>query len=400
MSKAVREILETAQNEKLNAQAIDPNVPTTSGATPNYGLPQWSGNDITDWFELNPAFSKIDEAMNANAVAADTAQKTGDSNTASIANLTESLNSTITRVTNVENVNTQQTQQITLNTTHLNEHDTSIQANATAIAALQEAESGTSGDVAALQADVKTLQGQMTTANNNIATNADAIGNLTELETTVKTDLVSAVNEIIGGSGSGEGATLADIGNLADLETTDKSNLVAAINEVFSGNEGFDVYATGSNRQPLISSSDFSGLGLSLLSVNTGSAITGATELHNLQVSVQGNANITNGFGVSTSEKIMIIPEGLELLAKLSNRQYGSFSASFPAMINPTSGEIQLVASTIKQGIVGSVTISDQNALDLSLNGQIFVLVRKGVSLTTLNLTPTLSKTLTLVKQN
>lgn len=196
MSNGVKEILETGKNEKLNAQAIDPNVPTTSGATPNYGLPQWSGNDITDWFELNPAFSKIDEAMNANAVAADTAQKTGDSNTASIANLTESLNSTITRVTNVENVNTQQTQQITLNTTHLNEHDTSIQANATAIAALQEAEGGTSGDVAALQADVTTLQGQMTTANNNIATNADAIGNLTELETMVKTDLVSAVNEV------------------------------------------------------------------------------------------------------------------------------------------------------------------------------------------------------------
>lgn len=189
--------------DSKNARAIQPNVPTTSGATPNYGLPQWAGNDLTDWFELNSAFSKIDEVMKANDTAADTAQQTGDTNTAAIANLTETANGLLTRVTNVENVNTQQTQQITLNTTHLNEHDTSIQANTQAIAALQESEGGTSGDVAALQADVTQLQGQMTTANNNIATNADAIGNLSELTTTEKTNLVGAINEVAGSSGGG-----------------------------------------------------------------------------------------------------------------------------------------------------------------------------------------------------
>lgn len=180
----------------LMAQAIEPNVPTTSGATTNYGLPQWEGGDVTNWFELNPAFSKIDEVMKANADGVETAQSQGNSNTAAIANLTESLNNTISRVTSAENINTQQTQQITLNTTHLNEHDTAIQANNAAIESLQSEGTEQGGDIASLQADVSTLQGQLTTAQYNIATNADHIGDLSGLITTAKKNLVNAVNEI------------------------------------------------------------------------------------------------------------------------------------------------------------------------------------------------------------
>ena len=176
--------------------AVEPNQPTTSGKTENYGLPQWEGSDITDWFELNPAFAKIDEAMHANEVSAQIAQNTADSNTTSVGNLTESLNNTISRVTAAENVNTQQTQQITLNTTHLNEHDTAIQANTTAIQALQNEGGEQGGDIASLQADVTTLQGKVTTAERNIITNADHIGNISELETSANTNLVVAINEI------------------------------------------------------------------------------------------------------------------------------------------------------------------------------------------------------------
>lgn len=183
-------------NDITMAQEIEPNVPTTSGATPNYGLPQWEGNDVTNWFEFNPAFSKIDEVMKANADGVETAQLQGNSNTAAIANLTESLNNTISRVTSAENINTQQVQQITLNTTHLNEHDTAIQANKVAIEALQSEGTEQGGDISALQADVTTLQGQLTTAQNNIATNTDHIGDLSGLITTAKKNLVNAVNEI------------------------------------------------------------------------------------------------------------------------------------------------------------------------------------------------------------
>lgn len=49
---------------------------------------------------------------------------------------------------------------------------------------------------------------------------ADKVGDLSNLSTTVKTNLVVALNELFG-----------NVGNLDDLQTTDHSNLVAAINE-------------------------------------------------------------------------------------------------------------------------------------------------------------------------
>ena len=54
--------------------------------------------------------------------------------------------------------------------------------------------------------------------------NASKIGNLAGLETTAKTDLVSAINEVK--------RSASTVGDLADLETTAKTDLVSAINEV------------------------------------------------------------------------------------------------------------------------------------------------------------------------
>ena len=63
------------------------------------------------------------------------------------------------------------------------------------------------------------------------------VGNLEDLETTNKDNLVSAINEV--NSNSNDNVT--NIGNLEDLETTNKNNLVSAINEV---NSKKDVYST------------------------------------------------------------------------------------------------------------------------------------------------------------
>ncbi|MBP5593518.1 MAG: hypothetical protein J6X75_05080 [Clostridia bacterium] len=70
------------------------------------------------------------------------------------------------------------------------------------------------------------------------------IGTLTNLTTDAKTDLVSAINEVDGhadsatsaaGSAQGDATTaLNSIGTLSSLTTTEKSNLVGAINEVAS----------------------------------------------------------------------------------------------------------------------------------------------------------------------
>ena len=54
--------------------------------------------------------------------------------------------------------------------------------------------------------------------------NTEAIGNLNLLETTVKTDLVSAINEVNSGSSA--------VGDLENLTTDAKNNIVSAINEV------------------------------------------------------------------------------------------------------------------------------------------------------------------------
>ena len=77
--------------------------------------------------------------------------------------------------------------------------------------------------------------------------NESAIGTLSDLNTTTKTDLVSAINEVntqVGtntnniGTNTANIATLGgNIGNLVDLTTTAKNNLVAAINEVKGVND-------------------------------------------------------------------------------------------------------------------------------------------------------------------
>jgi hypothetical protein len=58
--------------------------------------------------------------------------------------------------------------------------------------------------------------------------NAEAIGTLTDLTTTAKTDLVSAINEVDGHADDNADA----IGTLENLTTTAKTDLVSAINEV------------------------------------------------------------------------------------------------------------------------------------------------------------------------
>ena len=66
------------------------------------------------------------------------------------------------------------------------------------------------------------------TGRDAISDNTTAIGTLANLDTTAKTDLVSAINEVADtASGNSD-----KIGTLANLDTTAKTDLVSAINEV------------------------------------------------------------------------------------------------------------------------------------------------------------------------
>lgn len=73
-----------------------------------------------------------------------------------------------------------------------------------------------------------TVKTDLVSAINEVKTVADKVGNLSNLTTSANTDLVSAINEVDAESDSNTSA----IGTLANLETTNKTNLVGAINEV------------------------------------------------------------------------------------------------------------------------------------------------------------------------
>ena len=97
--------------------------------------------------------------------------------------------------------------------------------NATAIGTLSSLTTTAKTDLVAavneVDADTATNANNIATNTSNIATNTSAIGTLANLTTTSKTDLVVAANEIN-----------SKVGNLANLDTNAKSNTVAAINEV------------------------------------------------------------------------------------------------------------------------------------------------------------------------
>lgn len=70
---------------------------------------------------------------------------------------------------------------------------------------------------------------------------AKNLGDLTELETEDKTNLVAAVNEVVGNAEdmADDIEEIAEAqGDLADLTTTEKTNIVGAVNEVVGSVEG------------------------------------------------------------------------------------------------------------------------------------------------------------------
>lgn len=238
--------------------------------TPNYGLPVTLPEDKVNWFDYNPAMTKIDETMKANETASKVAQETADSNTASIGNITQSLNNTIDRVTTQENAMTSLEQQVTLNTTHNNEQDTQLGLIKTQIEALEE-EVGTGGTptpggesltekVEELQQNVSEISTNLATAQRDITNNADHIGNLNGLKTTEKSNLVNAVNEVFDKSqdvqmGNVNVNTMNNFANMALYQSTlipqginyDPLNPGDAIGEENLGRNGVQVKQWNTN---------------------------------------------------------------------------------------------------------------------------------------------------------
>ena len=100
-------------------------------------------------------------------------------------------------------------------------------------------------------ADMSAIDSGIYAAKLEANTNTSTIGNLASLNTTAKTNLVGAINEIDGdietlsgtvGQHTTDIATnTSAIGNLASLNTTAKKNLVSAVNEVNSDIKKFNL---------------------------------------------------------------------------------------------------------------------------------------------------------------
>lgn len=90
--------------------------------------------------------------------------------------------------------------------------------------------------------DMAKIDAGIYSAESKALVNEGAIGNLTDLDTTAKNNLVSAINEVNTNTGTNTssistlstnvGTNTTNIGTMANLVTDDKSSLVNAVNEV------------------------------------------------------------------------------------------------------------------------------------------------------------------------
>ena len=142
---------------KLNIQLFGHTNETT-----NYDLPQFVGTDKPTWLgDFNTAMSTIDTAVGTNASA---------------------ITSLGTRVTSAEGIASQASTDVASLTSTVN----TLSGNVTTVT--------TTANNA--QSTATSALNTANTADGKATTNASSIGDITDLETTVKTDLVSAINEV------------------------------------------------------------------------------------------------------------------------------------------------------------------------------------------------------------
>ena len=132
--------------------------------------------------------------------------------------------------------------------------------------------------------------------NEVLSTISNIIGDLDELDTTDKTNLVAAINEVL--------STISNItGDLDDLDTTDKTNLVAAINELMSDK------LSNANIYNIV---DYGALGDGLTDCSDAidAAIVDATTNGGVVYIPAGNYNITRTINVAFNKPFSIMGVG------------------------------------------------------------------------------------------
>ena len=206
-------------------------------------------------------------------------------------------------------------------------------------------------------ADMSAIDTGIYNAKSEAETNTSAIGTLSNLTTTEKSNLVGAINEVDGNvdtlSGTvGQHTTdiagnTAAIGNLANLETTNKTNLVAAVNEV-DGNiddlvSKFDLTATsyGSGELALDGCTLTSG-SITVAKNSDGSLCKVYGELLLNKTQQVGTITIHNA-GINPTSEFTVSCAGFEFNANI----YGFQTAG---IIFKTNGDIDIISYGVSSG--------------------------------------------------
>jgi len=149
-------------------------------------------------------------------------------------------------------------------------------------------------------ANITTNTSNIATNTSNISTNTTAIGTLASLETDVKTDLVSAINEVntnadnnasaISTNTSNISTNTTAIGTLTSLTTDIKTDLVSAINEV-DANADANASAIATNTSNISTNTNN-------IATNTGNISTNAS---NIATNASNIATNTSDIGTLTN---------------------------------------------------------------------------------------------------
>lgn len=158
------------------------------------------------------------------------------------------------------------------------------------------------GTLSSLQTSEKSnLVGAVNEVNTNSTNNATNIGTLSSLSTTEKSNLVGAINEVK--SEADENKT--NIGTLANLSTTDKSSLVGAVNEVKSEANTNKANIENFNLTTYANLTNISATGLTIDSSDLKIAKNSDGSLAKIYGNIGATATQTNG------NKIVITGSGL-----------------------------------------------------------------------------------------
>lgn len=220
--------------------------------------------------------------------------------------------------------------------------------NSSAIGTLSNLNTETKTDLVSAMnevvSDVATNTGNIATNTSNIATNTTHIGTLANLTTSAKADLVQASNEIN-----------AKVGNIANLDTSVKTSTVSAINELVSELQKFNLstfkeYTQNSSSSDLtVSGGTVSSTIVNVARNTVGSIFKFYGNIVFNKNNTQGNATITfKNTGISPTNSFNISNAGLMICRTIGSEAQtlnGQLFSVEPTIAN--NGDISFILSGI-----------------------------------------------------